>query len=209
MTYQQKSIDSSNYNMTVFNGFGYIGNYMFIKPNVVAIMPNGINEDGTYKNVEYTTSFKLCALSNTYKHLFLKDSDDNYEATSYYESQSSDIFLNDISYTSRYRVVTYRKCTNDMYYFSVSGLAGSSYNGYNITATYIGRYAFENNYIKFMEIPQTFGIITQSDMNDALLNAEEKIDYLENDIKEFKQTIQVVSEIPAEPVIGTLYYVKE
>lgn len=209
MTCQQKSIDSSNYIITVFNGFGYIGNYMFIKPNVVAIMPNGINEDGTYKNVEYTTSFKLCALSNTYKHLFLKDSDDNYEATSYYESQSSDIFLNDISYTSRYRVVTYRKCTNDMYYFSVSGFAGSSYNGYNITATYIGRYAFENNYIKFMEIPQTFGIITQSDMNDALLNAEEKIDYLENDIKEFKQTIQVVSEIPAEPVIGTLYYVKE
>ena len=39
----------------VFNGFGYIGSTVFALPNVKGLIPNGRNEDGSLKNIEYTT----------------------------------------------------------------------------------------------------------------------------------------------------------
>lgn len=39
----------------VFNGFGYIGNTMFVLPGVVSLFPNGFNDDGTFKNTKNTT----------------------------------------------------------------------------------------------------------------------------------------------------------
>jgi hypothetical protein len=39
----------------VFNGFGYIGSTVFALPGVKGLMPNGRNEDGTLKNLEFTT----------------------------------------------------------------------------------------------------------------------------------------------------------
>ena len=38
----------------VFNGFGYIGSTVFALPNVKGLIPNGRNEDGSLKNIEYT-----------------------------------------------------------------------------------------------------------------------------------------------------------
>ena len=40
----------------VFNGFGYIGSTVFALPNVKGLIPNGRNEDGSLKNIEFTTS---------------------------------------------------------------------------------------------------------------------------------------------------------
>lgn len=37
----------------VFNGFGYIGSTVFALPGVKVLIPNGRNEDGTLKNVEF------------------------------------------------------------------------------------------------------------------------------------------------------------
>jgi hypothetical protein len=39
----------------VFNGFGYIGSNVFMLPNVKGLIPNGRNEDGSLKSVEFTT----------------------------------------------------------------------------------------------------------------------------------------------------------
>lgn len=39
----------------VFNGFGYIGSTLFALPGVKVQIPDGKNENGTYKNVEYAT----------------------------------------------------------------------------------------------------------------------------------------------------------
>lgn len=36
----------------VFNGFGYIGSTIFALPGVKGLIPNGLNEDGTLKNIE-------------------------------------------------------------------------------------------------------------------------------------------------------------
>ena len=38
----------------VFNGVGYIGNTIFALPGVKGLIPNGWNEDGTYKNIYHT-----------------------------------------------------------------------------------------------------------------------------------------------------------
>ena len=40
----------------VFNGFGYIGSTVFALPGVKGLAPNGRNEDGTLKNIEYALS---------------------------------------------------------------------------------------------------------------------------------------------------------
>ena len=39
----------------VFNGFGYIGSTVFVLPGVKVQIPNGINEDGTYRVIPYIT----------------------------------------------------------------------------------------------------------------------------------------------------------
>lgn len=38
----------------IFNGFGYIGQSYFILPGVTCISPDGRNEDGTLRNIEFT-----------------------------------------------------------------------------------------------------------------------------------------------------------
>lgn len=40
----------------VFNGFGYIGSTVFALPGVKGLIPDGINEDGSFNNIEYTVS---------------------------------------------------------------------------------------------------------------------------------------------------------
>ena len=39
----------------VFNGMGYIGSTVWVDKGVKGLIPNGRNEDGTLKNIEYTT----------------------------------------------------------------------------------------------------------------------------------------------------------
>ena len=51
----------------VFNGFGYIGNMVWVDKGVKGLIPDGRNEDGTLKNIEYTTSaLKFTTFSNAY-----------------------------------------------------------------------------------------------------------------------------------------------
>lgn len=40
----------------VFNGFGYIGSTVFALPGVKGLIPNGRNDDGSLKNIEFTIS---------------------------------------------------------------------------------------------------------------------------------------------------------
>ena len=51
------SITANGSNVTgsinqIFNGFGYIGSTIFALPGVKGLMPNGLNKDGTLKNIE-------------------------------------------------------------------------------------------------------------------------------------------------------------
>lgn len=43
----------------VFNGFGYIGSTVFALPGIKGLIPNGRNEDGSLKNIEFETTSVL------------------------------------------------------------------------------------------------------------------------------------------------------
>lgn len=45
----------------VFNGFGYIGSTVFALPGVKGLIPNGRNEDGSLRNIEFVTDKVLCS----------------------------------------------------------------------------------------------------------------------------------------------------
>lgn len=53
----------------VFNGFGYVGSTVFALPGVKGLIPNGRNEDGSLKNIEFVNpAVRTLNVSGTYKH---------------------------------------------------------------------------------------------------------------------------------------------
>jgi hypothetical protein len=46
----------SHGNDIIFNGAGFIGHHAFVYPNVKALIPDGFNEDGSLKSVEWTNN---------------------------------------------------------------------------------------------------------------------------------------------------------
>lgn len=48
----------------IFNGFGHIGRYIWWEKGVKCLIGTGRNADGTIKNTEYTTSFKIAEAHN-------------------------------------------------------------------------------------------------------------------------------------------------
>lgn len=85
----------------VFNGFGYIGSTVFALPGVKGLIPNGRNEDGTLKSIEFTTSSVITS-TNIYSYsglLALNQSEfdasiyTNYnEKDNYYYNDSGEIY---------------------------------------------------------------------------------------------------------------------
>lgn len=49
----------------VFNGMGYIGSTVFVDKGVKGLIPNGRNEDGSLRNIEYTTNKVLTRTATT------------------------------------------------------------------------------------------------------------------------------------------------
>jgi hypothetical protein len=50
----------------VFNGFGYIGSTIFALPGVKGLIPNGRNNDGTLKNISFTSTNVITSPINNY-----------------------------------------------------------------------------------------------------------------------------------------------
>ena len=70
----------------VFNGFGYIGSTVFALPGVKGLIPNGRNNDGTLKNIEFTTEKVLTLTgsgSNKGIGIYLKSNELQFYGRSY------------------------------------------------------------------------------------------------------------------------------
>lgn len=70
----------------VFNGFGYIGSTVFALPGVKGLIPNGRNNDGTLKNIEFTTKKVLTLTgsgSNKGVGIYLKSNELQFYGRSY------------------------------------------------------------------------------------------------------------------------------
>lgn len=61
----------SNGNDMIFNGAGFIGHHAFVYPNVKALIPNGLNADGTLKSTPVTiNSLYITELSNKGSNIY-------------------------------------------------------------------------------------------------------------------------------------------
>ena len=126
----------------IFNGFGYIGKLQYVLPNVRYSIPNGFNEDSTYKvinkeikNIVYY--FDSVDITGTWNKLMLLDDNCAYLAANKYYNQ-----IEKPSFTEKNNQLWYNPKTNKMFYYR-----NSSLNGYR-------------NYAKMNDYTITDGIIT-------------------------------------------------
>ena len=166
----------------VFNGFGYIGNTIFALPGVKGLIPNGRNEDGSLNNIEYS---------------------------------QEDVW-----------VYTLGEVSNTMYTFL--GKDVDDYNPYFIQDSQPNEkgmwFDTLNNYIKrstdngkTWEIRKDFYIGSREVVYGKIISFTPNRVFKEVDQNDFpqlfednmKQKIKVVSDLPSNPEVGVLYYVKE
>jgi hypothetical protein len=101
----------------VFNGFSYIGNHCFILPNVKGLIPNGRNEDGSLRNIEYT--------QQRVKAEHLANNSIFYIGVGLGTSQSNNYVEQEEEPTSNY-TLWYKPSENKMYRKSGSGVVGEN-----------------------------------------------------------------------------------
>ena len=125
----------------IFNGFGYIGKLQYVLPNVRYSIPNGFNEDSTYKvinkeikNIVYY--FDSVDITGTWNKLMLLDDNCAYLAANKYYNQ-----IEKPSFTEESSQLWYNPKTNKMFYYRNSSLNGyrnyAKMNDYTITDGFI------------------------------------------------------------------------
>ena len=118
----------------VFNGFGYIGSTVFALPGVKGLTPDGRNEEGTLKNVYWTTS---SIILRTYSSAY---------------SGEYDILFNGGSFGA---------LKNTYVYDEESNYNMDSNNRYN--STYIGRAYITSGTISYFATKNAFHAVDYSD----------------------------------------------
>ena len=167
----------------VFNGFGYIGNTIFVLPGVEGIIPNGFNEDGSIKNIhcqieEVQTKQTLNGWNNHwYVHLLGENSIEYHPWELYYNQVDKPMSVGQTAYwyNPNEKIV---KSTDDF---------GTTWNT-------------TRQVTPFLEVFQNGETITSIKPINVYENTTSKT--VENKFK-------VVSELPSFPEVGVFYFVKE
>ena len=167
----------------VFNGFGYIGNTIFVLPGVEGIIPNGFNEDGSIKNIhcqieEVQTKQTLNGWNNHwYVHLLGENSIEYHPWELYYNQVDKPMSVGQTAfwYNPNEKIV---QSTDDF---------GTTWNT-------------TRQVTPFLEIFQNGETITSIKPINVYENITSKT--VENKFK-------VVSELPSFPEVGVFYFVKE
>ena len=77
----------------IFNGFGYIGNTVYMLPGVKGLIPNGRNEDGSLNNIELTVDRVLISnFTDTYTghfYSYWNNSINIFQAIDYYDAETN------------------------------------------------------------------------------------------------------------------------
>ena len=126
----------------IFNGFGYIGKLQYVLPNVKYSIPNGFNEDSTYKvinkeikNIVYHDD--TADITGTWNKVMQLDDNCSYTSSNVYYNQ-----VEQPSFVENSNQIWYNPKTNKMFYYR-----NSSSNGYR-------------NYAKMNDYTITNGFIT-------------------------------------------------
>lgn len=125
----------------IFNGFGYIGKLQYVLPNVKFSIPNGFNEDGTYKvinkeikNIVYHDD--TADISGTWNKVMQLDDNCSYTFSNVYYNQ-----VEQPSFVENSNQIWYNPKTNKMFYYRNSSSNGycnyAKMNDYTITNGFI------------------------------------------------------------------------
>ena len=167
----------------VFNGFGYIGNTIFVLPGVEGLIPNGFNDDGSLNNILCTIND--VKIANTiagwnnhwYLHLLNENSIAYHPYELYFNQTSSPISMGQTSYW-------YNPNENMIYYTDDFGITWNS----------------NRKITPFLDIIQD---------QEKIISITPKLVYQNNTKNDFNKKFQVVSELPTTPEVGVFYFVKE
>lgn len=165
----------------VFNGFGYIGSTEFVLPGVKGLIPNGRNADGSLKNIE-VVSEKVITYTRTINGGQFILGFDNKTTNNGYQGYVS----SEVQPTSGYYL--WYKPSDNFIYKVEQGVFTGIYDKC-IYGTEIRNESSPYNITSFQP-KTTFHAV---DYNDAVKHSD----------------IQVVSALPAAPVEGVFYFVKE
>lgn len=167
----------------IFNGFSYIGNTIFVLPDVEGIIPNGFNEDGSIRNIhcqieEVQTKQTLNGWNNHwYVHLMGENSIEYHPWELYYNQVDKPMSVGQTAfwYNPNEKIV---QSTDDF---------GTTWNT-------------TRQVTPFLEVFQNGETITSIKPINVYENTTSKT--VENKFK-------VVSELPSFPEVGVFYFVKE
>ena len=142
----------------VFNGFGYIGSYVWKDKGVKALSPNGFNDNGTFSNIEWQTELlngRQLSGSGTFVLLTDKFGSFDYVPTSAY-----DITSNPSSTCRRY----YNPIDN----FNYNNESGNKQTGY----VYIGTCTLTDGKITSFDVKQPVRLVDYNDIKDNVYITE-------------------------------------
>lgn len=167
----------------VFNGFGYIGNTIFVLPGVEGIIPNGFNEDSSIKNIhcqieEVQTKQTLNGWNNHwYVHLMGENLIEYHPWELYYNQVDKPMSVGQTAY-----------------WYNPNKKIVQSTDDYGTT------WNTTRQVTPFLEVFQNGETITSIKPINVYENITSKT--VENKFK-------VVSELPSFPEVGVFYFVKE
>ena len=102
----------------IFNGFGFIGDTVFVLPGVKAVVPDGRNADGTLKNI--ISTIDTVKTGNTYAGTWFYNVHNKYIAVAYYTQYFEQETMPSVNCS------WYQPSTNKMYHVH-NGAASLSY----------------------------------------------------------------------------------
>lgn len=109
----------------VFNGMGYIGSTVWVDKGVKGLIPNGRNENGTFENLEYTTSnlmtYNIIDTSEEERHIIIGNDSYLYLKNYAYDAVNNFVFNNKGgTIIKAFLLATYRNSANGIITFNVN-----------------------------------------------------------------------------------------
>lgn len=202
----------------VFNGFGYIGSTVFALPGVKGLMPDGRNDNGTLKNLEYTVpsvlTYTKTGGSLNLNTFFLKeDGEFSYFQDRFtFEVETEEEANNLISQYPSSSIIIYIRSENKI----ITAISGVITNykyitklvkvlfdsSYKVTSFYDVKTVFHaldyNNSIRHEDVDgQWISLTSASVASDVSLNGSTNLDFdissfLPNDGKDYEVMISAV-----------------
>lgn len=144
----------------IFNDFGYIGSTIFVLPGVKALIPNGLNADGSLKSISVTFNNIITYTPSGSGCLFTDGS--TLSRRSQYYIVKNQTAMNSINADGLYYVIDENRC------YSWAGGAGTKYSGFCV----LGSYTYASSKVVSLTPNATFHAVDYNDFNSLMTNTK-------------------------------------